>query len=123
MKKLLFLNLFVFAFILASSAQTTDKVDAKVQKLTTELSLSADQATKVKAIITDRETQTEALKTKYANASDKAQFHQEAKALRDKEESDISKLLNADQKTKYAALKSSHEGGKHGGGQHGGGGN
>lgn len=130
MKKSFLIALFSIAVSVSSFAQhghdkaPGDRAAHKTEKLTQELSLSADQSAKVKAIITDHQTKNQELKAKYASATDKSQFHKEAKELREKEESDISYLLTADQKTKYEALKKSHnEGDHHGGGKHHGSGN
>ena len=77
-------------------------VDGMLQRLTTELNLTADQQTKIKPILEDARTQMQ------ANRQDTSLAQQDKmaknKELRDTENTQINAVLTPDQQTKYAAM-------------------
>ena len=83
-----------------------ERAENQSQRLTKELSLTAEQTTQVKAIILNKEQKAEEIRTKYASATDKKAEHQEIQALKTSSDAEIEKVLTADQLTKYKEIKS-----------------
>lgn len=82
-----------------------EKADARVKRMTQDLSLTADQVPKVKAIILDRIQKMDALKTKYASSADKKEMHQKMKTIRDQKESELKAVLTPEQYAKHVQMK------------------
>ncbi|MBO9703040.1 MAG: hypothetical protein J7604_22690 [Sporocytophaga sp.] len=82
-----------------------ERAEAHAQRLTKELSLTADQTGQVKTIILTQEQKAEEIRAKYKTATDKKAEHQEMEALKTSSEGEIEKILTADQLTKYKELK------------------
>ncbi|MFL5731383.1 MAG: hypothetical protein ACJ75J_17980 [Cytophagaceae bacterium] len=85
------------------------RADAHVKKMTQDLGLSTEQVPKVKVIMLDKIQKSEAIRTKYANATDKKAMHQEMKALRDQKETELKAVLTPDQYTKHQQLMEQHK--------------
>lgn len=85
------------------------KAENQSQRLTKELSLTADQTTQVKTIILTQEQKAEEIRAKYKTATDKKAEHQEIQDLRTSSEGEIEKVLTADQLTKYKELKNKQQ--------------
>jgi hypothetical protein len=77
-------------------------VEDRVNKLKTELDLSADQVTKITAIIQDQRSKMQALHEKYANDHDG--MHKAMSALRPTFDSEISAALTDAQRVKFDAM-------------------
>jgi hypothetical protein len=127
MKKLISFSLIALWFSIASFAQTKEpktpeeKAEHQTKKLTTELSLSADQSTQVKPVLLQLHQSTESIKSKYASATDKTPMKQELKTARESADSQLKTIFTADQYTKYQSIKEDHKeqgGGKGHGHQH-----
>jgi periplasmic protein CpxP/Spy len=114
MKQVILLIAFALTVSLSSFAQQQNQKQMKTpeeraehqsQRLTKELSLSADQTTKVKAVLLQKEQQEEVIKNKYVNATDKKAEHTEMKTLREQKEAELKQIFTPDQFTKYEAMK------------------
>ncbi|WP_028978228.1 hypothetical protein [Sporocytophaga myxococcoides] len=81
------------------------RAENQSQRLTKELSLTADQTSQIKTIILTQEQKVEEIRTKYKSATDKKAERQEIQDLRTSSEDEIEKVLTADQSTKYKELK------------------
>ena len=89
--------------------------ERELQQLTQALSLTADQQTQVKSLLTERMQKMEALRRPAANAGADAGAeastpaaqarHAQMEAIRTDTDNKISALLNDDQKTKFAAYQ------------------
>ncbi len=123
MNKVIF-SLGLLLVSLISFAQQSDgrtpqqKAQDKAQKLTSELSLTADQSTKVQNVFLQQEQQAAAIKSKYANATDKSGMRAEMKPIHEQTDASLKQILTADQYTKYQTIKEQHKGEHGGGGQH-----
>jgi len=118
MDKIIF-SISLLLISLASFAQPSDKTpqqraQEKTQRLTSELSLTADQSTKVQNIFLQQETQAAAIKSKYASSDDKSGMRAEMKPIHEQTDNSLKQVLTADQYTKYQAIKEQHKG-EHGG--------
>jgi len=82
-------------------------VEERVNQLKTELGLSADQVTKITAIVEDQHSQMQALHEKYGK--DREGMRQAMGALRPTFESEISAVLTAPQQKKFEAIIAQHE--------------
>jgi len=118
MKKIIFTlslilmaTLFAFAQESASANKSNmtaeQKAEIKSQKMAKELSLNADQQTKVKAAILKKQQAMEGLRTKYAN--DKTGMEAEKKKLKDQKDMEMKNILTADQYKKYQNMKEEKE--------------
>ncbi len=123
MKKIVSLSALALSLSLSVFAQGPEqrtpeqRAENKTKKLTTELGLSADQASKVKATILQKAQEADAIKAKYADASDKSAMKQELKTVKETEDNQLKGILSADQYAKYQTTKEEHRGGHQGGGQ------
>jgi protein CpxP len=122
MKKILsfcLMLLFISGIAMAQQSQNKtpeERAESQTQKLTKELSLTSDQSTKIKASLLQQGQQADAIRTKYANATDKKPMHQEIKTLHESKDAEIKKVLTADQYTKYQTIISEqheHHGDEH----------
>jgi protein CpxP len=82
-----------------------ERASMRVKKMTQDLALTSDQATKVKAIILDRMQKFDAIRAKYATATDKKPMHQEMKALNDQKESELKAVLTPEQYAKHVQIR------------------
>jgi len=109
MKKLLILCSFFlltqFAFAQKDGKSNEEKATHKTEHLTKELNLTAEQQTKVKAIILDKLGKMDVIRAKYASASDKSGMHKEVKVVRDQEDAELKRILTPAQITKYEEAK------------------
>lgn len=112
MKKLIAIGLFVFTICVSVFAQKKkeakspeDKAAHRTERLTKELALTPDQASKVKALLIQQDEQVQALKTKHANNADKAVLKQELQTTHEQNEAALKQVLTAEQITKYEELK------------------
>jgi periplasmic protein CpxP/Spy len=81
------------------------KADAHLKKMTQDLSLTSEQVPKVKAIVLDKIQKMDALKTKYANTTDKKAMHQEMKKIRDQKDTELKAVLTPEQYTKHVQMR------------------
>jgi Spy/CpxP family protein refolding chaperone len=83
----------------------TTSLKSELKQLTKALTLTPDQQTQVKAVLTDRNQQIEALFQRSMPASREAMAENQAavKTVRSEAQTKIDALLTDDQKTKYAA--------------------
>jgi len=99
------------------------RVERRVQMLTEHLALTADQAAKVKTILTQEGEQLKAFFEKNRPAQDaqrpsdeqRAAFRQQMQRIREQSNAEIAKVLNADQLKKYEEFRQRrgrHEGRK-----------
>jgi Spy/CpxP family protein refolding chaperone len=101
--------------------------DQELTELTQLLSLTSDQQTQVKTLLTDQRQQMQALHNSAAgsDASDTSQptMQEQMQTIRKNTNDKITALLDDDQKTKFAAWLEQRQGQQHGqgGGQQGGG--
>lgn len=112
MRKFIAIGLFALTISASSFAQhkkeaktAEEKATHRTEKLTKELSLSADQATKVKALLIQQDEQVQAIKTKHANDTDKTALKQELQTTREQNEAALKQILSPEQITKYEQLK------------------
>ena len=104
----------IFVFAILISSMTLFAQDAKpkktpeqratmyVKELTTELSLTADQSSKIKAVQLESLTKLDTLKAK-ASAGDKKAGKKEAKATTEAANASIKAILTDEQKAKFDA--------------------
>jgi periplasmic protein CpxP/Spy len=118
MKKILILLSFVMlvqlAFAQGGGKSNEEKASHRTTHLTKELTLSTDQQAKVKAIILDKLGKMDAIRAKYASATDKNGMHQEVKAVREQEDAELKRILTPVQITKYNEMKDGKQGEKKG---------
>ena len=108
MKKLLLLPLLFFVFTVNLQAQEENYPDVEgrdfhekmMNKLTAELSLTADQINKAKSIHQKYQPEIQKLKTEIKP------YREKIKSIRDKEKAEFEMILTAEQKQKLQQLKS-----------------
>lgn len=131
MKKFLFPLLAVFALSVGTAAaQTTTPADAnasgmqgqgrgygrmqgspdemakrQAERLTTELGLTADQTTKVQAILLARTQEMQAMRGQARDGGDRSQMREQMQANRAKYDAQFKAVLSPDQYTKFTALQ------------------
>ncbi|ALD21412.1 hypothetical protein [Hymenobacter sp. DG25A] len=130
MKKMLALVAMAALFTTAASAQTTtttpqgpgthhgrgmgmghekmtpaQRAEKMSQHLTQQLSLSADQTSKVQAILLAQGQEIDAIHTKYAASTDRKAAMPEMKATREKYEAQLKGVLTAEQYAKYDKMR------------------
>jgi protein CpxP len=111
MRKIFFLFVFLLGFtaIQAQTNQTKSmmtaeqKADETVTKLKTELSLTDDQVTKVKAITVDKINKVTAAHKK--NGADKSRLQAANKLIQDEYETQLKGIVTEEQFNKYLASK------------------
>lgn len=90
-----------------SNGTVEERAKRQTDKINTTVQLSADQHTKVLAIVKKSVTDRDAVKTSGAQGDDvKAKF----KAIREQEEAQLKTVLTAEQMTKLQAARKDHEG-------------
>jgi len=108
MKKIIVMLLLITGFAVCANAQDTTKVKRTPQEraermgkmMQKRLNLTADQSTKINAILIDRATKEDALKGQKGTKGEKAQVMADADAK-------IDAVLTDDQRKLYAAMKES----------------
>ncbi|MCR5889325.1 hypothetical protein LRS06_16440 [Hymenobacter sp. J193] len=75
------------------------------ERLTRELTLTAEQAPRVQAILLAQAQETEAIRAKYAASTDRRAALPEMKAAKDKYDAQLAGVLTAGQRTRYAQLR------------------
>ena len=128
MKKLLFPLLAVFALTVGTAAAQTTTPDAnaggmqgrgygrmqgspdemakrQAERLTKELSLTADQTTKVQAIVLARTQDMQAMRGQARDGGDRSQMREQLLAGRAKYDAQFKAVLTPDQYTKYTAMQ------------------
>ncbi|GAA4054035.1 hypothetical protein GCM10022409_46390 [Hymenobacter glaciei] len=141
MKKFLFPLLAVFALAVGSAnAQTTtpeanagnmqgrgngrmqgapdDMAKRQAERLTKELGLTADQTTKVEAILLARTQEMQAMRGQARDGGDRSQMREQMQANRAKYEAQFKEILTPDQYTKFTAMQADRM--ERGGGMRGG---
>ncbi len=110
MKKIIAMCLILGLFIHSTIAQTTparepktpeEKAEAVTSRLTKRLSLTTEQAAKVKTIQLERFQKIEALKAQYKETDDKVAARSEAKTLTGEADQKMKEALTAEQYTRY----------------------
>lgn len=81
------------------------RADAQAQRLTKQLSLTADQTPKVRAIALAQGQELQALRSRYAAAGSRQGMGAELKAAQEKFETQLKEVLTADQYGRYAQLR------------------
>lgn len=81
------------------------RADMQTQRLSKELTLSADQTSQVRAIALAQNQEMQALRSKYASADSRQGAGQEMKAIRDKYDAQLKAVLTPEQATKYSQLR------------------
>jgi Spy/CpxP family protein refolding chaperone len=87
-------------------------VDEHVKELSTKLDLTADQQSKVKAILQENQQQMQAMMKDQSMSKD--DMHAKMQSMHDSVHTKIREVLNADQKKKFDALVDEHMHGQHG---------
>jgi len=109
MKKLILMMLMAFGVAVTVHAQTPKKTATKLPKaLAQKLSLTADQQTKVDAIMATKATRIDSL-TASADAADTKKLHKKRKAINTEAEVKIGEVLTADQKKTYDDFKTAQQ--------------
>ncbi len=75
------------------------------QRLTQQLSLSADQTAKVQAILLAQGQEMEAIHTKYASSTDRKAAKPEMKAAKEKYDAQMKAVFTAEQYAKYNQMR------------------
>lgn len=88
-----------------SNLTPEQRADMQTQRLTKELSLSADQSTQVRAIALAENQEMQTMRGKFATADSRQGAMQEMKALREKYDAQIKAVLTADQATKFNQMR------------------
>ena len=81
-----------------------ERADAQAQRLTKQLSLTADQTPKVRAIALAQVQELQTLRGKYAAAGSRQGMGAELKAAQAKVDTQLKDVLTADQYSRYAQL-------------------
>jgi Spy/CpxP family protein refolding chaperone len=82
------------------------RLERRVSMLTERLQLSTQQAAQIRQILTQEQTQVQALRQKAQGAS-RESLRPEMKAIRQRTEQQIDRVLTAQQRTTYHALRES----------------
>lgn len=88
-----------------ANIEVAKRTEKALKHLTKQLSLSADQGTKTKALLEARFTQIKAAYDKAATDKDRKAFNTSRKEALTKFDADFKSILTADQLSKYDALK------------------
>lgn len=81
------------------------RADFLTQRLTKQLSLSAEQTPKVRAIALAQAQEMQNLRTRYATADTRQGMGQELKTAQEKTDAQLKQVLTADQYTRYTQLR------------------
>lgn len=81
------------------------RVERRVGILTERLQLSGQQATQIRQILTQEQTQVQALRQKAEGGTDREGLRSEMRAIRQRTEQQIDGVLTAQQRTTYNALR------------------
>ena len=81
------------------------RLERRVGMLTERLQLSAQQATQVRQILTQEQTDVKVLRQKGEGSTSGEALRPELKAIRQRTEQQIDAVLTAEQRTKYAELR------------------
>ena len=116
MKKIAFVSAIIACLAFTAQAQESmkgktpqEKADHMTKKWTKDLSLTADQSTKLNALLMTKEQQVESIKAKHASDTDKKAMHADMKPVHDQFDSSMKQLLTPEQYTKYTAMKEQHK--------------
>ena len=90
----------------------------QAERLTKELGLTADQTTKVQAILLARTQELQAMRGQARDGGNRSQMREQMQANRAKYDAQFKEVLTADQYTKFTALQANRM--NRGGGQRGG---
>lgn len=132
MKKIILMSIVLIAFVATAFAQQPgqgrgakspeERANNQAQRLTKELSLSADQSTKVKTVLLDTEQKREAIRSKYSGSQDKSAMRTEMQTLKGQKDSQLKQLLTPEQYSQYQSMQAERQnkrpGGGHGPHQH-----
>ncbi|MDF7810456.1 hypothetical protein [Hymenobacter sp. YC55] len=81
------------------------RADMQTQRLTKELSLTADQSTKVRTIALAENQELQALRAKFSSADSRQGAGQEMKAVREKYDAQLKAVLTPEQVTKFDQMR------------------
>ncbi|AHJ96718.1 hypothetical protein Hsw_1123 [Hymenobacter swuensis DY53] len=81
------------------------RADFLTQRLTKQLSLSAEQTPKVRAIALAQAQEMQNLRSRYATADTRQGMGQELKSAQEKTDAQLKEVLTADQYTQYVQLR------------------
>jgi len=81
------------------------RADMQTQRLTKELSLTADQSTQVRAIALAENQEMQTIRGKVASSDSRQGAMREMKTMREKYETQLKAVLTADQLTKYNQMR------------------
>ena len=124
MKKLISFNIAILLLSAASFAQPggsnkktpQERAELRTQKMTKDLSLTPEQATKVKALFLKQNQEMDSIRAKKVASSDKFVVREDRRAARDKRELELKTILTPEQYTSYqAAIQQRKENHGHGG--------
>ena len=88
-----------------SNMTPEQRADMQTQRLSKQLSLSADQTSQVRAIALAENQELQALRSKSAAADSRQGAGQEMRAIREKYDTQLKALLTPEQTTKYNQLR------------------
>ena len=103
---------FLVGFAYAQEQKSADEI---IQKMTTDLNLTSDQASAIKPIIEDNMAKRQELLN---STTDRSAIKGQMDQLRQDENQKLSQILNPDQMTKLNTMKEQHHQGMHHGGHH-----
>jgi hypothetical protein len=83
------------------------RLERRVSMLTERLQLSQQQATQLRQILTEEQTQTQALRQKAGGGADRESLRPEMQAIRQRTEQRIDGILTEQQRTTYRELRES----------------
>jgi Spy/CpxP family protein refolding chaperone len=81
------------------------RADMQTQRLTKELTLTADQSTKVRTIALAENQELQALRAKFSSADSRQGAGQEMKAIREKYDAQLKAVLTPEQVTKFDQMR------------------
>lgn len=81
------------------------RADMQTQRLTKELTLTADQSTKVRTIALAENQELQALRAKFSSAGSRQGAGQEMKAIREKYDAQLKAVLTPEQVTKFDQMR------------------
>ena len=81
------------------------RLERRVSMLSERLQLSQEQATRIRQILTQEQTQMQALRQKAQGGADRESLRPEMQSIRQRTEQQIEGVLTAQQRTTYSALR------------------
>jgi periplasmic protein CpxP/Spy len=81
-----------------------ERAEQQTARLTKELSLTPEQATKVKAILATKGAEMDSVRAKKMAGGDKKEMHADRNAAREKTDAELKAVLTPEQYTKFQAM-------------------